>query len=340
MSGVFFEKDNISGLIEHSNCMEKIKEGDIAAVKIHWGEKGNKTHIKPEYVKAVVDKIKELGGKPFITDTTTLYDNQRHDAVSSLAVAREHGFTEEKIGAPIIVADGIYGFSGIKIKISGHELNEIEVAQGIYEADFLISLAHVKGHLLTGFGGAIKNLGMGCVTKNGKRSQHLVNLPQWSHGNCVQCRKCVDACRYGALKFDENEKFAIDEDKCWACLRCVFACPNDALKFTGEGKIHLQYRLSDACSGVLKKFKNNSVFINCAVNITKECDCSGGRNPIVMPDIGFFASDDIVAVDSASLDFMNRHKKFSDIHGIDPEIQVKAAESIGLGTRKYELIEI
>jgi len=327
MSKVFFEKNNISRLIESSKCLEEIKKGDIAAVKVHWGEAGNKTHIKPEYVKVVVDKIKELKGVPFVTDTTSLYNSPRYDAVNSHAVAREHGFTEEKLGAPVIVADGIYGLCGIKIKINGHELKEIEVAQGIYEADFLVSLAHAKGHLLTGFGGAIKNIAMGCVTKNGKRIQHMVNLPRWISENCIYCYACVDACRHGAIKFDENKKFTIDKDKCLACLACNFECSNDALKFADEGKVRLQYRLADACSGVLKKFKNNS--------------CCSGENPIIMQDIGFFASDDIVAVDSASLDFINdKYKNFMKIHNVDPKIQVKAAEELGLGTRKYELIEI
>jgi len=339
MSKVYFEKNNISRLIEESGCLDKIKEGDMVAVKIHWGEEGNETHIKPGYVKVVVDKVKELGGVPFVTDTTALYNSRRYDAVNSLLVAREHGFTEEKLGCPVIVADGIYGFAGIKIKISGHELNEIEVAQGIYEADFLISAAHVKGHLLSGFGGAIKNVAMGCVTKNGKRVQHLVNLPEWISKNCTHCYNCVDSCRYGALKF-ASEKFKIDRDKCMACLACNFACPNGALRFTADGKIHLQYRLADACLGVLKKFKNNSAFINCAVDITRECDCCGGKNPVVMPDVGFFASGDMVAADSASLDFINKYKNFSEIHGVDPKIQIKAAEELGLGSSTYKLIEI
>ncbi len=340
MSRVFFEKSSILRLIEKSNCLEKIKDGDIVAVKVHWGEAGNETHIKPEYAKAVADKVRESGGVPFITDTTSLYSGSRYNAVSSLAVAKKHGFTEEKIGAQIIVADGIYGLSGIKIKISGHELNEIEVASGIYEADFLVSLAHVKGHMLSGFGGAIKNLGMGCVTKNGKRAPHLVNLPECVPENCTHCGRCVDACHRGALTFNEKGEFTIDKNKCFACFGCTFACPNNALKLLHDGKIHLQYRLADACLGVMEKFKCNSAFINCAVNITKDCDCTGGRNPVVMPDVGFFASDDIVAIDKASLDFMNKHKKFSDIHRIDPEIQIKAAESHGLGMREYELVEV
>lgn len=340
MSKVFFEKKSISRLVDGSKILEKIKEGDIVAVKLHWGEEGNETHISPKYAKVVVDKVKELGGLPFVTDTTSLYNGPRCNAVNSLEVARKHGFTDEKLGCPVIVADGIRGFNGIKIKIQGHELSEIEVAQGIYEADFLIGLAHVKGHMMAGFGGAVKNIAMGCVTKNSKRDQHMVNLPRWISENCVYCYKCVDACKYRALKFDKNKKFKIDRNKCFACFGCTFACPNDALKLLDEGKVRLQHRLADTCSGVMKKFKNNSVFINCAVNITRECDCCDSENPVVMPDIGFFASDDIVSVDAASLDFMNRYKSFMEIHGVDPKIQINAAEDLGLGTSDYELIEI
>jgi len=367
--------EKLSRLLDALGLDSVVEPGDLVAVKVHLGTPGNQRHIRPHHVRTVVEKIKELGGKPFVTDTTGIsLLSPRGDAVKVLRAAAMNGFTSETVGAPVIVADGLKGFSGVMVKVEGFRLKEVEVAQAIAEADALVSVAHVKGHPRTGLGGALKNIGLGCLTKKGRAPLHLARKPQIKPELCDRCGKCVSFCPAGAIE-EVNDVLQIDQDRClWAC-GCWELCPRKAI--TSWAEMHhpsneeLCVRAADAVKAVLSLFGPEKVaFINLAYDITPHCDCFPWGDVPLVPDIGMLASKDPVAVDKASVDLIIRAHGIpgsaaEEVNALEPGVDkltallewepfrpfkpfggpmwkahLEWAAKAGLGSLDYELVEI
>jgi|YelNatPaOPRAMG01_1025707.scaffolds.fasta_scaffold03272_16 uncharacterized Fe-S center protein len=350
MSQVFF-----SSLNKHLrwdqmiiNICEKIipntiKSGDLVAVKLHMGERGGGTFIKPSLIKPIVDFIKSIGGEPFLTDTSTLYRRNRGNAIEYLKTALLNGFSPEFIGCPIIIADGLNGESEVEVSFNGKHLSKVYVASTFMAVDSLIVVSHGKGHRLCGFGGSIKNVGMGCLSQKGKILIHKVSQPKVNIEKCVGCGTCEKQCRWNAIKLI-NGLANINYEKCVGCLDCFIVCPFEAVSPPEHGKEEVLIRLAEAAAAVLKKFKEKSAFINFLIDITELCDCVPNASKKFAPDIGILGSKDIVAIDKASIDLIkescNNQNIFLDLHKVDPEIMIKTAEEVGLGNANYKLIEV
>ncbi|MHC1586637.1 MAG: DUF362 domain-containing protein, partial [Candidatus Hecatellaceae archaeon] len=231
-------------LFQESGLANLIQPGDLVAIKVHMGEQGNTTHVRPQYVAKLVELVKGAGGKPFVTDTTTLYPKGRFTATGYLETAAQNGFTQHTLGAPIIIADGEKGYDGkafpLPKKLPGFSLDEVEVASTLLEADVMMVVSHGKGHRLTGFGGALKNLAMGCTTKRTKAAQHAGHGLRFDASKCVGCMECVEACPYGALEKGENGLPRHLPEKCTYCLTCMFTCPQEAYGLEANAKERFQ----------------------------------------------------------------------------------------------------
>ncbi|MCD6363518.1 MAG: DUF362 domain-containing protein [Synergistetes bacterium] len=330
--------------------------GRTVALKIHFGEPGNLAYIKPNYVAKLVRFLKGLGAKPFLTDTNTLYRGKRSNAIDHLDVAMRNGFNPIVVECNVIIADGLWGFDYREVEVNLKHFDVAKIASAIAEADVLISLAHFKGHELTGFGGAIKNLGMGCASREGKLRMHSTSKPKMEKEKCVSCGECIRNCNYGAIRFDSDGKATINYDLCVGCGQCVVVCPSGAVQIVWETSIETCERIVEYAYAVLKD--KPAFHINFVMNVSPYCDCWHYNDAPIVPDIGILASFDPVALDKASVDLVNNaplnpygplgdreispgEDKFSILH---PKTSWKAmldyAEEIGLGTQKYELIKI
>lgn len=303
------------------------------AVKLHMGEYGNLNYVRPPIAGLVVSVLKKKGAKPFLFDTTTLYPGGRYTVKGYLKTAKRNGFTQATVGCPIKI-----GSRGAAVK--GRRLKEIFVAKSLVEAGGLVVLSHFKGHPDAGFGGAIKNLGMGAVTRAEKRAVHTLSQPVVSLAKCRGCGTCVRVCPERALKLAEG-KVRINYRCCFGCGRCVLICPQKALR---PKVASLRELLAEVAWGVVKTFKkSNLLYINVLMSISERCDCLpfGGTDPgrILCPDIGILVAKDIVAVEQASFDLVDKATggRFAELHGTDPLGQIRAAENLGLGTSEYRL---
>jgi uncharacterized Fe-S center protein len=331
-----------------------VSAGDSVAVKVHMGEYGGSAYLRPPIVRRVCDLIKEAGGKPFVTDTTALYPAGRFSASQYLATAAYNGFTEESMGAPVVIADGEQGYGGkwvgIPKRVSDCSLDKIKIARKIFDADSMVVLSHVKGHELAGFGGSIKNVAMGCVTKESKAAQHRVNRGVIDLSKCSGCGQCVEACSFKVLALVE-EKMVRDEEKCMNCNNCLYTCPEKVFSLPPQAKESFQVYLAHAAAGVLSRFHSKVAFINFIQDVTPLCDCVTPSGLPVIPDIGILASTDVVAIDKASLDLIAQSKpvgKFAnisssdilgEINGTDSLIQIRTAQKLKLGNMAYRLKE-
>ena len=338
-----------------SEIANSVSTGDSVAVKVHMGEYGCNTYLRPALVRRVCDLIKEAGGKPLVTDTPTLYPARRFTASQYLATAAFNGFTKESLGTPVVIGSGEDGFDGewvsIPKQVSGCPLDRVKVAKEIFTSDSMIVLSHLKGHDLSGFGGSIKNLAMGCVTKDSKAAQHRANRAEIDLSRCTGCGECVEACPFKALSL-VDEKVVRDDKKCMSCNYCLYRYPNSALYLPSHAKERFQVYLAHSASGVLSQFQDKVAFINFVQDVTPLCDCAAPSGLPVVPDIGILASKDVVAIDKASLDLIAKTKpigKYSEmtspdilgkINETDSLIQVKVAQELGLGNMTYQLREV
>ncbi|MEM0493434.1 MAG: DUF362 domain-containing protein [Candidatus Thermoplasmatota archaeon] len=297
-------------------------------VKLHMGEIRNKWFVKPDFIRLVVDELKSVGAKPYLTDTTVAYNSMRSTQKGYEKVARIHGFTEQSIGCPVVIDD-----AGVPVSIEGYMFN---IAKHIHGSDYMIVVSHVKGHIQTGMGGAIKNIGMGCVTKESKRIMHKDSKPVYDKDRCVYCGLCEKACPFKAIKVKRDE-WLYYERRCFGCGVCVDICPYKALNYrVADLQLMLVYAAKACVHG------KRVVYINELKRIAKGCDCDPWVKDIICPDIGYLVSDDVISIDTASLDLIERVKPglFYKTHGVDPWKQVEHGERIGLGESSYELIEI
>lgn len=336
--------NHLPSLIKQSAMEKAIEENDFVAIKLHIGEKGNITHISPHLVLPFRQAISEYGGKPFLTDTNVLYRSNRSDAVVHLHLAEEHGFNLQQCGAPFIIADGLRGNNEIDVRMDGELFDKVSIAADIVNANSMIVLTHITGHLAVGLGGTLKNLGMGCASRKGKLRQHSSVKPWISASDCTKCGECIKWCPSDAiaLKADAAE---IDQKICIGCGECLTVCRFDAVEYNWQtSSTDLQMKIAEHALGVVASKKNKIYFFNFLINITKNCDCINTKQKPVASDIGILASNDPVAIDKAALDLVREHsaKSFRELcfPGIDETIQLTHAEKIGLGTMDYELIHV
>jgi uncharacterized Fe-S center protein len=301
--------------------------GKKVPVKLHMGEKGNPYFVKPELVKGVITELLQVRAKPFLLDTTVAYHGSRYTKTEYLNLAKLHGFTRKNIGCNVVIDD-----KGISTIIEGRTY---EVAEHLKNATHVFTITHVKGHIQTGMGGAIKNFGMGGVTRETKIQIHDSSYPVYQKDACTFCGVCAEVCPFHAITV--NDEWVYSEDKCFGCGACVDACPSKALTFQDAD---LQYLL--ACSATACLQGKTVLYLNELKRIAKGCDCDPNAGPIICPDIGYLLSDDPVAIDKASLDLIHKVKEnvFYKVNKIDPLKQITYAEQIGLGSSTYELIKI
>jgi uncharacterized Fe-S center protein len=335
-----------------SKVADVVSEGDSVAVKAHMGEYGGGAYLRPPIVRRICDLIKEAGGRPFVTDTTTLYPMGRFTASKCLATAARNGFTEESVGAPVVIADGEQGYDGEWVDVPGQiadgPLDRTKIASKIFNADSMIVCSHLKGHEQAGFGGSIKNVAMGCITKESKAGQHRANRAIIGISKRNGCGKCVEACPFDALSLVE-EKMVRDDVKCMDCSHCLYLCPERVYSLPPRAKEKFQVYLAHAAAGVLSRFHSKVAFINFVQDVTQSCDCVAPSGLPVVPDIGIPASTDAVAIDKASLDLIAQSKPLGQfanisssdilgkINGTDSLIQIRTAQELGLGNIEYHL---
>ena len=296
--------------------------------KLHMGEKGNKYFPRVETVQKVVRILKEKNIEPFLFDTTVAYHAKRHTKQGYYKLAKLHGFSKENIGCDVVIDD-----KGVPVKIKGRDY---EVAEHLHKSSHIFAFSHVKGHIATGFGGAIKNFGMGGVTKETKSSMHHGSRPVFQKDKCTYCGICAEVCPFNAITVKEN-MWKYNLNRCFGCGVCVENCKNQALEHKDA---EIQYFLACAAKACLQD--KNVFYFNDVNRIARGCDCDPGAGPIICPDIGYLVSDDIVAIDKASLDLIDEIKPgvFKKFNHVNPEKQILYCEELGLGSLKYELIEI
>lgn len=349
--------DKIARLIGCCGVAHWVRSGDLVAIKIHFGEKGNHTFIRPVFVRTVVEEIKKVGGLPFLTDTSTLYPGQRKNAVAALTCAIENGFAYAVVGAPLIMGDGLRGHSAVDVEVSGEMLSRVRIGADFHEADALIAVSHFKCHELTGFGGALKNLGMGCSSRDGKMQQHSTVAPEISSAECTGCGLCLKACAHDAVVFC-GTKAKIEPSRCVGCGRCVSVCPSKAVKIRwNEAAESTMKKMVEYAAGALHGKEHASLFLNFITQVSPACDCYGHADAPIVNDIGICASTDPVAIDQACADLVNAAvgnpntalasgwepggDKFRGVHpAINWQVQLEHGEKIGLGSRHYTLIKV
>jgi len=336
------KRSQLSDLLSAAGLPAFFKKDEFVAIKAHFGEKGNNGYIKPKFFKPIITLAVEARTRPFLTDTNTIYHGERNNTIGHLATAHGHGFSIERLGIPIVIADGLQGENYEEIKVDGRHFEKVKIARTIIEADTIIAVSHFKGHLMAGFGGAIKNIGMGCGARRGKFEMHSTVAPTISLKNCTGCGACIKICSHGALKI-VDKKVQLDNAKCAGCGECIITCGHDALRITwSESWKNVQEKFAEyACGAVQGKKLFCITFVN---HITPNCDCvSMGEEPLTA-DIGILASQDPVAIDQAALDLVLKsagHDVFKKAHPhIDHNAQLVHAEMMGLGSRTYELVGI
>jgi hypothetical protein len=341
---VFFSKTNDTPALFDALKISFIKENSLVAIKMHFGEMGNNAYLKPANVKPVIDKIKQLKALPFLTDANTLYKGTRGDAVHHLGTAHAHGYDITAMGIPVIIADGLTGKDYVTVKVDLKHFKEVKIAAAAYHAESIVTLTHFKGHDLTGFGGALKNIGMGLGARSGKQMMHADVKPSVDAVKCTACGSCVSWCPVDAITMASG-KAEIDSSKCIGCAECVATCNFGAIAISWAGSpASAQEKIAEYFYGVLKDKKGKMVFFNFIIDVSPNCDCYGFNGAPVVPDIGVLASYDPVAIDAASVDMVNKASgtdKFRQIYpDIDWSIQLSYAESLGIGERSYKITEI
>lgn len=337
--------------------MEKIDfKNKFTALKIHFGEPGNLSYIRPNYAKKVADIVKECGGLPFLTDANTLYMGQRSNAVQHLYAASENGFNPLSTGVNLIIADGLKGSDYKEIEVNGKHVKNAKIGNAIVESDVIISLNHFKGHELTGFGGALKNLGMGCGSRGGKLEMHSSSKPMIEKDACASCGLCIKNCAHSAIKFDKNKKADIDYSKCVGCGQCIAMCMyGAAIASLDEDSGVINEKIAEYAFAVLKG--KPGFHINFLMDVSPNCDCWASNDLAIVPNIGIAASFDPVALDKACVDMVteapvlkgsvldgkcpDHTDKFKEIYPrIDWMAGLKHAQSLGLGSVEYELVKV
>jgi uncharacterized protein len=349
-------QQKLSRLIKTAGIDQINFEKKYTAIKIHFGEPGNLAFLRPNFAKTVVDIVSGLGGKPFLTDCNTLYVGGRKDALEHLNSAYLNGFSPFSTGCHILIGDGLKGTDESLIPVEGGEyVKEAKIGRAIMDADVFVSLTHFKGHECTGFGGTLKNIGMGCGSRAGKMEMHSSGKPYVSRELCIGCSICAKNCAHSAITLAES-KASINHSKCAGCGRCIGACPRDAVKpASDESNDILNKKVAEYTLAVLQGRPNFHVSL--VIDVSPFCDCHSENDIPIVPDVGMFASFDPVALDVACADAVNRqpvmegsllaksihkhHDHFTDVApDTDWKVAIDHAVKLGLGSKEYELITI
>ena len=374
--------NKLKRLIKRAGIGQIDFENKFVAIKMHLGEPGNLSYLRPNYARAVVDVVRELGGKPFITDCNTLYVGGRKNALDHLDSAYANGFNPFQTGCHTIIADGLKGLDEVEVPVAGGEyVKNAKIGRALMDADIVISLTHFKGHEQAGFGGAMKNLGMGGGSRAGKMEQHSAGKPSVNAEACIGCRQCTKICAHGAFSFDEVREHTtasgktrevhvatIDHDRCVGCGRCIGVCNQDAIcPDCSAAADVLNCKIAEYTQAIVQD--RPSFHISLAMDISPNCDCHPENDTPIINDIGMFASFDPVAIDQACADAAmaqtplpntvltesaekmgHKHEHLHGDQACDPfciahpdtdwRTCIAHAEKIGLGTSKYELIEV
>lgn len=350
----------LEALLKEARLAERLEAGDSVAVKTHFGSEGAHRIVRPVFLRKVTDALRAAGAKPFVTDTV------RIKGLDYLEVANANGINHLSVGAPVLLADGPFGKDNMLIE-APEPLGEVAVATAIHDADAMVVVSHVKGHINAGYAGAIKNLAMGgvsgshrsCGWKCGRGSMHSIGHGSlsWEEGACEFCDQCMEVCPLDAISFSDG-RFSYDNELCWRCGRCVRVCPSDALAHEGADDESFMKGLAAASKAVLSTFSPGKVlYLNFLLEVQPECDCMPGADVPVVQDQGIVMSYDLAAVEQASMDLLKKASPLpasaAEDMGIGPgddvlgrlnrrpsEIQVTECERLGLGSREYVLTEI
>ena len=331
-------------------------DNKYVAIKMHFGEPGNLAFLRPNWAKTVADFVKERGGKPFLTDCNTLYVGGRKNGLDHLDTAMLNGFNPMTTGCQVIIADGIKGNDEVEVPVEGGEyVKNAKIGRAVMDADVFISLTHFKGHESAGFGGTLKNIGMGCGSRAGKMEQHNAGKPHVVQKHCVGCKMCTKICAHDAISV-QDQKAAIDHSKCVGCGRCIAVCARNAITVNfDESHTNLSRKMSEYAKAVVDG--RPCFHISLIIDVSPNCDCRAENDAAIVPNVGMFASFDPVALDMACVDAVNTQPilrgSAADIgdchdqdhfHCIHPDTDwmscLEHAEKLGLGTREYELIKI
>jgi uncharacterized Fe-S center protein len=341
-------------LLERAGLSEAIEEGDIVAVKLHFGEAGNTGFVNPIFLREVVARIKAQGGKPFLTDANTLYRGQRANAVEHLATAIHNGFSFATVDAPLIIADGLDGKDGVDVPLENSmHFESVRIGAAAVHADAMVVVTHVKGHEATGFGGVLKNVGMGLGTRAAKQRMHSDLKPEVTAEKCTACGRCVKSCPVQAIAIGPDRVARIDYELCYGCGECVASCPYGAIGIQWKTEPQaIQEKIVEHVAGAVAGKEGKVVYLSFITDVSPDCDCWSFSDAPVVANIGVLASTDPVAIDQASYDLVTKapglpnsrgegmvagDDKFLAITGIDGTHAMRYAEEMGLGTRAYEI---
>ncbi len=349
----------LEALLREFNLARYFEPKEWVAVKTHFGSEGAHRIVRPVFLRKVVDALHAAGAKPFVTDSV------RIKGLDYLHVANENGINHLSVGAPVILADGLYGHDNLMV-MAGDILGEIAVASVIHDVPAMVVCSHVKGHIQAGYGGAIKNVAMGgvssshrtCGWKCGRGAMHTLGegMLSWDRDRCELCGQCMEICPLDVITF-VNGELRWNGDECWRCGRCERVCQSGALSLPKDDERFMR-SLAEAAKAVLSTFKKNKViYINFLTEIQPECDCMPVADVPVIQDQGIMLSDDIVAIEQATIDFLLKApplpQSVAGEKAISPgddilfklsakpySIQIEESERLGLGSRSYELIEV
>ncbi len=344
-------------IIELSGIFNTLVKHDKVAIKLHFGEPGNTAYIRPVYLRKIVSLVKKKGGRPFLTDCSTLYNGRRARAIEHLEAAFENGFDYSSVGAPIIIGDGLIGDSYHSNSVNYKHFKEISYGKEIHDADFLLSVAHFKGHEMSGFGGAIKNIGMGAASKKGKLAMHSSVTPAFDKTRCIGCGRCINWCPAGAIALT-NKKAGITPDLCLGCGECIAVCAEGAINIVWNESIsNFQEKMVEYSKAIIEDKGSKVGYLNFLMDISPECDCYPYNDAPIVPDIGILCGTNLVQIDQASVDLVNQqpvnpNSRIANIAiaetdkfraafpNIDWEIQLDYASDCGLGSREYQLVRV
>jgi uncharacterized protein len=333
----------LGDLIAAHDLLGFITAGDVTAVKTHFGESAKLGYARPIYFKMLGEGIRNKGGEPFLTETSTLYKGNRDNAIRHIAHAHRQGFDLAATGMPIIMADGLFGDEEYDVPISGKRYSSVHIAKLFAKCQALVMVSHFTGHLLAGFGASLKNLGMGCTSRKGKMAQHSTAKPKIAKKKCTGCGVCSQWCPEAAISL-VDDLAVIDAGKCIGCGECLAMCRFDAVKYNWQtNHADLQEKIVEHAMGVVSLFPAKGLYINILTRISKDCDCMGHGFEKIMPDVGILVSKDPVALDLASLDLVEQRSGqmlAKMAHDIPYRVQLDYARELNFGDADYELIRL
>ncbi len=330
-------------IFHHLGLGKQIEKNHFVGLKIHFGEEGNTGYIRPSWLVQLIHEIKRKTSRVYITDSNALYVGRRSNAADHLKLAADHGFTVDSLQIPVIIADGLIGRDDDEIAVDLPRVKTAKHASAFLNTDFLICLSHFTGHVQTGFGAALKNLGMGCASRSGKLEQHSDVRPWINQKACKNCLTCMDYCPTEAIEEGERSVRIITE-RCIGCGECLVVCSVGAVKMRwDEDTIRVQEKMAEYAYSLWKVLNGKIACLNFLIRVTKNCDCMAMDEKAIVDDIGILGSLDPVAIDRASVDLVNERSRrdlLRDIHNVDWAVQLEHAQQIGLGRMDYELIAI